>query len=146
MKSNVIKIVTGRKQNPTTMSTPPMVSTIADEKPQKPGKKFIPMWPVALPSFSHCSMPPASFGHPCRTIIVPMPARKKTSPRSRYWESQLRIMDRVISRRDSVKRACETIVCRLHIDICPDLLTVMAPLILGEQNGTAAKCHLFRSG
>src|SRR4029077_14416761 len=95
-------------------------------------------------------MPPASFGHPCRTVIVPMPARKKSSPRSRYWESQLRIMERVISGRDSVtrpivtwlcslprsKEAAEIIVCRLHVDICPDLLTVVAPLILGEQNGT----------
>jgi hypothetical protein len=42
MKLNVIKMATGRKQNPNTISTPPTVSTIAEEKPQKPGKKLIP--------------------------------------------------------------------------------------------------------
>ena len=39
MKLKVMRIVTGRKQQPITISTPPSVSTMADEKPQNPGKQ-----------------------------------------------------------------------------------------------------------
>src|SRR5690606_14930097 len=59
---NASEMATGRKNNPSRKHAPPAVSASAAKKPHIIGIKVTPIFPMALPTPSHRSGPPSSFG------------------------------------------------------------------------------------